>query len=109
MTKRIHWKQEMKYLNALAEYIQSLGYEVEEPSTKHRDILDVWGKIGSKKCFVELYITIYKTDHGIIGYITNGDESEEAYLDLTFGYGLDTRFLPLYALENLKPLNKRKT
>ena len=46
---RTHYKTEMKYLNAVADLITSWGYEVEEPTTKNRDLLDVWGKIKGKK------------------------------------------------------------
>ena len=107
--KKLHYKQEMQYLNAVAEYIQSLGYEVKKPSTNNRDLLDVWGMFKGKKCFVEIYVTIHRVNNGIMGYWMQGEnESEECYLDTTFEYDLDTRFLPLNILDGLKPLNRSK-
>jgi len=104
---KIHYKTEMKYLNAVADYIISMGYDVEQPTTKHRDLLDVWGIHKGKKCYIEIYVTIHKLDNGIIGYWMQGDnENEEAFLSENSTYGLDTRFLPLHILDNLKPLRK---
>lgn len=48
---KLHWKQEMKYLNAIADYLTELGYAVTEPDSKHRDLLDVWGTLFGKEGF----------------------------------------------------------
>jgi hypothetical protein len=101
---KLHYKKEMQYLNAVADYLTSLGYEVEKPTTEHRDLLDVWGICDGRKCFIEIYVTIHECNAGLVGYWMQGDnEPEEAFLHSE--HGLDTRFLPLCILDNLKPLD----
>lgn len=104
---KLHYKQEMKYLNVVADYLVSLGYHVEEPDPKHRDLLDVWGTYKGKRCFQEIYVTIYKTDHGIHGIWHQGDhDGVEMYLDDDPLYGLDTRECLEQILDGLKPFKK---
>lgn len=66
--KNLHYKKEMKYLKAVANYFNENGYEAEEPKTRHRDILDVWGLEGKRKCFEELYVFIYEHRGYLIGH-----------------------------------------
>lgn len=79
---KLHYTQEMKYLRAVADYLIEQGYEVEEPKTKHRDLLDVWGVFKGKKCFQEIYCTIYPQRDGIHGVWYQGDnESVEMFMN----------------------------
>lgn len=110
---KLHYKQEMKYLNAVAEYLVSLGYHVEAPDTKHRDLLDVWGTYKGKRCYCEIYVTIYASEPegnhmgGISGIWSQGDnEPEELFLSNDETAGLDTRFAPMHILDGLKPFKK---
>lgn len=77
----MHYIKEIKYLNRIADYFQSQGYEVESPSIRHRDLLDVWGYNGKRKCFTEIYVTIYECNNGINGIWTCDDESVEVFLN----------------------------
>lgn len=100
----------LAYLNEVAKYIESLGYEVETPAEEH-DLLDVWGKFRGRKCFVEIYLHAFSImDNGLYGIWGQGDnEDEELFLSNDPIYGLDTRFFPLHILDGLKPLiNKAK-
>ena len=90
-------KQEMNYLKEVAEYIESLGYEVEAPDENNRDLLDVWGFSNGRKCYIEIYVTIHRCEYGTVGYWMQGNhESEEVFLSDDPLYGLDLRFFPLH-------------
>lgn len=105
--KKLHYKQEMKYLNAVADYLTELGYAVEEPDSKHRNLLDVWGKIQGRKCFQEIYVQMWACGNGINGVWYQGDhEPIEIYLDPE--YGLDDRNDITIILEDLVPLKRKK-
>lgn len=106
--KKLHYKQEMKYLNAVADHLIELGYQVIEPDTKYRDLLDVWGTYKGKKCFVEIYVTMWPMDHGINGIWHQGEhEGIELYLDNDPIYGLDVREHLPHILDDLKPFKKK--
>ncbi len=106
---KLHWKQEMKYLNAVANYLTSLGYKVNEPDSKNRDFLDVWGSLKGRKCFEEIYVTMYKCGNGINGIWHQGNhDGIEVYLDPHPLYGLDTRNDLTIILDGLKPIQKKK-
>lgn len=97
----------LKYMKEVAKYIESLGYRVENPTSKH-DLLDVWGKFNGKKCFVEIYLHAFgEYEYGLYGIWGQGDnEDEELFLSNDPLYGLDTRFFPLHILDGLIPLKK---
>lgn len=106
--KRLHYKQEMKYLNAVAEYLTELGYEVIEPNPKHRDLLDVYGTFNGRRCFVEIYVTMWACDHGINGVWNQGEhDGIEMYMDNDPLYGLDTREHLPHILDGLKPMKRK--
>lgn len=109
---KLHYKQEMKYLNAVADYLISLGYQVEQPDSKNRDLLDVWGTVNGKKCFLEIYVTIYTVPewNGSINGIWHQGEHEgvEMFLSSDPNYGLDTRNYLEQILDGLKPFKKGK-
>ena len=114
---KTHWKTEMKYLNAIADVLIKYGYEVTEPSTKHRDILDVWGKFKNKKCFLEICVSnIQKSHGGILGVwsVPEIDENQEndlheIYLDNDgYTYSSDTSYLIADIAEQINPIKKEK-
>lgn len=106
---KLHYKQEMKYLNKVAKYLASLGYHVEAPNTQHRDLLDVWGTFNGRRCYQEIYVKIYACGSGINGIWYQGENAaEEVFLSNDPNYGLDTRFFPLCILGGLKPFKKGK-
>ena len=100
-------EEETKYLEAVSKHITSLGYEVEEVNQDHLDLLDVWGYLDGRKCFVEIYVTIHRLEMGIVGYWTQGDNDSEEVFYNTSNDRLDTRFFPLQILEDLKPIRKK--
>ena len=103
---KLHYTQEMRYLRAVADYLISCGYDVEEPSTKHRNLLDVWGTVKGKRVFQEIYCTIYPCDNGINGVWDNGDnDCIEIFLD-SDGDLQSTECLTV-TLEGLKPLRNK--
>lgn len=107
--KKLHYKQEIKYLNAVADYLIELGYQVETPNSKHRDLLDVWGIFNGKQCFQEIYVTMWPCNNGINGVWNQGEhEGIELYLDNDPIYGLDTREHLPHILNGLKPFKKGK-
>jgi hypothetical protein len=70
-TMKLHWKQEMQYLNGVADLLIAMGYHVEEPDTKYREWLDVWGTVDGRKCYQEIYVTMYPiVDGGVNKNIT---------------------------------------
>lgn len=97
------------YLNEVAKYIESLGYAVEEVDPNH-DLLDVWGKLNGKKCYVEIYLRAFSThSNGAYGVWGQGDnDDEELFLSNDSIYGLDTRSFPLHILDELQPISKVK-
>lgn len=101
--------QKQKYMDAVAEYIISLGYEVETADPEH-DLLDVWGKYKGKRCYIEIYLHAFQVmDNGLYGIWGQGDnEDEELFLSSYPTCGLDTRFFPLSILDGLKPIKKQK-
>lgn len=98
----------MKYLNAVAKYLESLGYEVEKPTLKH-DLIDVWGRCNDRKCFVEIYLYGFSVmKNGLYGVWGQGDnEDEELFMSNDPVYGLDTRFAPMLILDDLKPMRRK--
>ena len=102
---RMHYKTEMKYLNAVAEYLTEMGYDVEAPSSKHRDLLDVWGTLNGRKCFQEIYVTMWPCDGGVNGVWHQGEHDVEVFLN-EFNE-LDTNGMTV-VLDGLKPLRKIK-
>lgn len=105
--EKLHYMQEMKYLRAVADHLIAMGYEVEEPSTKHRDLLDVWGTFKGKRCFIEIYVTIHPCHGGIHGIWHQGEhEGVEIFLHPEFG--LQTSDYIGSILDGLKPFKKKK-
>lgn len=106
---RLHYRQRLQYMNAVADYLIELGYHVEEPDPRH-DRLDVWGTVGGRRCFIEIYLhAISKDERGTYGVWGAGEaEDEELFLSNDPTYGLDTRFAPMLILEGLKPFKKGK-
>ncbi len=106
--RTLHWKQRLKYLNAVAEHLISLGYHVEQP--KHDDdFLDVWGTIKGSRCYYEIYVTMYPCGDGINGIwdFSEMDEGTEMYLSNDPLYGLDTRWcVSCYFPKNFKPFKR---
>lgn len=112
-----HWKTEMKYLNAVADLLQRHGYEVKKPTTKHRDLLDVWGFEPTKgkrrrRCFLEIYCPhIEKMGGGIYGVWSDPEPNEDAievWMDADGAfYTHDSSYL-LAAVGNIiEPIKKR--
>lgn len=93
-----HYKTEMKYLNAVADFITGHGYNVDAPTTKSRDLLDVWGMVGKKKCFLEIYVSgIYAPKPsgnfmggGISGVWSVGDDEDDGCIEVYMDH--DGRF-----------------
>ena len=105
--KNLHYKQEMRYLNAIVNHLVELGFHVEKPDTKYRDILDVWGKMNGRKCFVEITVQMWAHESNINGVLMYGENDPiEMYLDKE--YGLDTRNSIECILEGLEPFKKGK-
>lgn len=117
---KLHYKQEMKYLNAIADHLIEIGYEVEEPDTKYRDLLDVWGTWNGKKCYLEIYVDMYpirnggskRSLNGIGGIWSQGDHEpvevhlyDKYYDDKLYLYEIDDLVI---ILDKLKPFKKRK-
>src|SRR4051812_32029871 len=112
---RLHYTQEMKYLRAVADHLIELGYHVEAPDVQNRNLLDVWGTHKGKRCYIEIYATIFPIRsesgwlRGIHGIWHQGEhDGIELYLDLDPLYGLDTRECLSIILDNLKPFKKGK-
>lgn len=108
-TEKLHWTQEMKYLNAVADHLVELGYHVLEPDTEHRDLLDVWGTLNGRRCYVEIYVTMYPCHNGINGIWHQGEhDGVELYMDNHPLDGLDTRNGIETILDDLKPFKRGK-
>lgn len=108
--KQLHYKQEMKYLNAVADYLIELGYGVVQPTTDYRESLTVWGMYKNTKCHLEISVSMYACHNGINGVWHQGEhDGIELFLDLLpNGYGLDTRNDIEILFDGLKPFKKGK-
>jgi hypothetical protein len=110
---KLHYKQKLKYLNAVANHLIECGYHVEEPTHEH-DLLDVWGTSGGRKCFVEVCVTMYRCDGGINGIwdLPSDDENcegREMFLSDDETYGLDTRWsIEGLIADQIKPFKRGK-
>lgn len=108
-SEKLHWTQEMKYLNAVADHLIELGYHVEKPNSEYREWLDVWGTYKGRRCYIEIYVNMYKCPHGINGIWHQGEhDGVEMYMDDHPLYGLDTRNGIETILDDLKPFKKGK-
>jgi hypothetical protein len=107
--KQMHYKKRLKYLNAVADHLISLGYQVNEPTHDH-DLLDVWGTIKGRKCYIEIYVTMYECDSGINGiWHYDDNEGTEMFLSNEPLYGLDTRWcISCYFPDDFKSFKKGK-
>jgi hypothetical protein len=105
--KNLHYKKEMKYLKAVANYFNENGYHAEEPNTKHRDLLDVWGFVNKRRCFEELYVFIYEHRGYLIG-CWRGIDEESVELVMDYDGNLIRPWEISNLLGGLKPLRKVK-
>lgn len=117
---KLHWKQEMKYLNAVADLLTNMGYQVVEPDPKYRDLLDVWGMIGGRRCYMEIYVSMWRIENGgsqsnitgVGGIWSQGEHDpvevhlyEQSYDGKPIIYEVDNIGI---ILEDLKPFKKGK-
>lgn len=108
---KLHYKQRLKYLNAVANYLIGLGYHVEKPHHDD-DYLNVWGTVKRRRCFQQIDVFMYECRNGyggINGVWHQGDhDGVEVFYSNNPDYGLDTRECLEQILDDLKPFKRGK-